>query len=77
MCECVFSPDFNAFTEISPEEWQEGTVVSIMDYGAFVRLQGGVDGMVHISQMGAQAQRIDSVYSAVQVMRCLFFMHRV
>ena len=38
-----------------------------MNYGAFVRLDGGVDGMVHISQMGAQGQRIDSVYNAVEV----------
>lgn len=29
----------------------EGTVVSIVDYGAFVELQPGVEGLVHISEM--------------------------
>lgn len=59
--------DYSKFAEISPDEWQDGTVVSIMGYGAFVRLSEGVDGMVHISQMGSQGERIESVYNAVQV----------
>jgi small subunit ribosomal protein S1 len=29
----------------------EGTVVSIVDYGAFVELQPGVEGLIHISEM--------------------------
>lgn len=52
---------------MSPEEWLEGTVVSIMNYGAFVRLEGDVDGMVHISQLDPHGERVDSVYNAVEV----------
>jgi S1 RNA binding domain protein len=29
----------------------QGTVEKVMDYGAFVRLEGGESGMVHISQV--------------------------
>lgn len=52
---------------MAPEEWLEGTVVSIMNYGAFVRLEGDVDGMVHISQLDPHGERVDSVYNAVEV----------
>lgn len=60
-------PDFASFLDIPREEWLDGTVVSIMNYGAFVRLQGGVDGMVHISQLHPHGERVDSVAEAVQV----------
>lgn len=60
-------PDFGKYLDVSSDEWLEGSVVSLMNYGAFVRLPGGVDGMVHVSQMGPQGQRIDSVYDTVQV----------
>ena len=62
--------DFAKYADVPSDEWLDGKVVSIMNYGAFVRLDGGVDGMVHISQMGAQGQRIDSVYNAVEVRGC-------
>lgn len=52
---------------MSPDEWLEGKVVSIMNYGAFVRLEGDVDGMVHISQLDPHGERVDSVYNAVEV----------
>lgn len=68
-------PDYSKYAEISPEEWVEGEVVSLMNYGAFVRLEGGVDGMVHISQMDPQGRRVDSVYNAVQV-RILYCRYR-
>lgn len=45
--------------------------MSIMNYGAFVRLEGDVDGMVHISQLDPHGERVDSVYNAVEV--CTFF----
>lgn len=61
------TPDFSKYTEIAPEEWLEGTVVSIMNYGAFVRLDGDVDGMVHVSQLDPHGERVDSVYNAVEV----------
>jgi small subunit ribosomal protein S1 len=29
----------------------KGTVVNIMNYGAFVRLEEGIEGLIHISEM--------------------------
>ena len=37
----------------------EGTVVSIKDFGAFVNIMPGIDGMVHISQL--TNERVESV----------------
>ncbi len=37
--------------EIQPGDVYEGTVRKIMDFGAFVEIEGGVDGLIHISQM--------------------------
>lgn len=39
------------FERIKPGEIMEGTVRRIVDYGAFVDLGGGVDGLLHISEM--------------------------
>jgi polyribonucleotide nucleotidyltransferase len=38
---------------MDPEEGQiyEGTVVKVMDFGAFVQIRPGTDGLVHISQL--------------------------
>lgn len=41
-----------------------------MNYGAFVSLQGDVDGMVHISQLDPHGERVDSVYNVVEVCIC-------
>lgn len=66
----VFSfKDFSKYVDMPSDEWLDGTVVSLTNYGAFVRLDEGVDGMVHISQMDPQGQRIDSVYDYMQVSR--------
>jgi len=43
----------------------EGKVVRITDFGAFVELQPGLDGLVHISQCAPQ--RVNKVEDAVQV----------
>jgi small subunit ribosomal protein S1 len=49
--------------QLTPDPWQEidtmfkvgvivkGNVVKITNYGAFVELEGGIDGLVHISQI--------------------------
>ena len=37
----------------------DGTVVKIMDFGAFVNIMPGIDGMVHISQLSDQ--RVEKV----------------
>lgn len=51
------------FKQMSPDPWSEiekkypigsrvkGKVVSLADYGAFVELEGGVEGLIHISEM--------------------------
>jgi len=43
---------WDTITEKYPlESTVEGTVVSLMDYGAFVELEPGVEGLVHVSEM--------------------------
>ncbi|MEA1970435.1 MAG: S1 RNA-binding domain-containing protein, partial [Thermodesulfobacteriota bacterium] len=43
---------WNAITEKYPvESIIEGKVVSIMDYGVFVEIEPGVEGLVHVSEM--------------------------
>ncbi|MBB6099512.1 polyribonucleotide nucleotidyltransferase [Deinobacterium chartae] len=46
-------------------EEYEGTVVKITDFGAFINLFPGQDGMLHISQMSEE--RIDSVEAVMKV----------
>lgn len=49
-----------------PEEGQiyEGTVVKIMDFGAFVQLMPGTDGLVHISQLAPhRVTRVSDIVS--------------
>ncbi len=43
----------------------EGTVTRIAEFGAFVELKPGVDGLIHISELSDK--RVDSVESAVKV----------
>ena len=44
----------------------DGTVVSIKDFGAFVNILPGVDGMLHISQI-REGKRLKSVDEALKV----------
>ena len=46
-------------------EVYEGTVVKIMDFGAFVELVPGKDGMIHISKLAKQ--RVEKVTDVVDV----------
>jgi len=43
--------DVSAYTDADPKEFITGTVSSVQPFGAFVRLEGGVDGLVHVSQV--------------------------
>jgi len=45
-------------------EIYEGTVVKIMDFGAFVQLMPGTDGLVHISQLANR--RVNKVSDIVK-----------
>lgn len=44
---------------------QKGTVVKTMDFGAFVELEPGIEGMIHISQLSDR--RVEKVEHAVKV----------
>lgn len=54
----------NMTREIKPGERFEGRVTRIMDFGAFVELVPGVEGMVHISQF--REERIASIHDVVK-----------
>lgn len=43
-----------AFAELKEGDVLEGTIVSLRDFGAFVRLESGIDGLVHISNLGSK-----------------------
>jgi polyribonucleotide nucleotidyltransferase len=45
-------------------EIYEGTVVKIMDFGAFVQIMPGTDGLVHISQLATR--RVNKVTDIVK-----------
>lgn len=48
----------------------EGTVVSIKDFGAFVNIMPGIDGMVHISQLAEERiEKVTDVLSEGQVVK--------
>ena len=44
----------SAWLSSRPVMWVEGTVDSIKPYGAFIKLDDGVDGLLHISQISTQ-----------------------
>jgi small subunit ribosomal protein S1 len=43
--------DLSQYESADPKEFVTGKVNSITDFGAFVTLEGGADGLVHISQI--------------------------
>lgn len=48
----------------------EGTVVSIKDFGAFVNIMPGIDGMVHISQLSDErVEKVTDILSEGQVVK--------
>ena len=48
----------------------EGKVVSIKDFGAFVNLLPGIDGMVHISQLSTErVEKVTDVLSDGQIVK--------
>jgi len=46
-----FEKDVSGFVDFDPKEFITGKVSSVQPFGAFVRLEGGVDGLVHVSQI--------------------------
>jgi polyribonucleotide nucleotidyltransferase len=51
--------------EYKPGERYEGTVTKIAEFGAFVRLQGDTEGLVHVSEIAPF--RVDKVESLIKV----------
>jgi len=52
-------------TELGCGKIYNGTVVTIKDFGAFVNIMPGIDGMLHISQISDK--RIDKVEDVLKV----------
>jgi small subunit ribosomal protein S1 len=59
------SPWDSVDTNYPPNTVAKGTVTRIMDFGAFVELEPGVEGLVHISELAPQ--RVRRVNDIVQV----------
>ena len=51
--------------DLQPEQWLEGTVRNIVDFGAFVDVGVGEDGLVHISELSERY--VESPYDVVAV----------
>jgi len=47
-------------------EEYEGKVVKTMDFGAFIELWPGQDGLLHISELGSKSKRIERVEEVVR-----------
>lgn len=65
------NPAAAALEQIAPGQTVSGRVTRIADFGAFIELAPGVEGLVHISEIGheriasvAQALKVDEVVSA-------------
>jgi polyribonucleotide nucleotidyltransferase len=43
-----------------------GRVVKTTDFGAFVELKKGTDGLIHISRLGSKGERVKSVDDVVK-----------
>ena len=43
-----------------------GRVVKTTDFGAFIELKKGTDGLIHISRLGAKGERVKSVEDVVK-----------
>src|SRR3989338_2631340 len=55
----------NLVREVMPGEEFEGKVVKILDFGAFVEILPGQDGMIHISEL--ENHRVDKVTDVVNI----------
>ena len=58
-------PWVGAEAKYPKNELVEGTVISITDFGAFVELEQGVDGLVHISELSSR--RVGKVADVLNV----------
>ena len=57
MKQAAKDPWSDVLESFSPNSWVDGKVTRVMDFGAFVELVPGVEGLVHISEMADQRIR--------------------
>ncbi|KAJ8605956.1 hypothetical protein CTAYLR_010654 [Chrysophaeum taylorii] len=57
--------DLEKYASMDPQNFLDGKVVSIKPFGAFVNLEPGVDGLVHISRISED--RVENVEDVLQV----------
>jgi small subunit ribosomal protein S1 len=57
-------------TKLKPGDWTDGTVTSVVAFGAFVRLAQGVEGLLHVSELtSGNAQHPRDVVQEGQAVR--------
>ena len=57
MKQAAKDPWSDVLESFSPNSWVDGKVTRVMDFGAFVELVPGVEGLIHISEMADQRIR--------------------
>ena len=65
MKQCLTDPYEAQFTQMQPGDTISGRVTKIVDFGAFVEIAPGVEGLVHISQLAEK--RVNRVNQVVKV----------
>ena len=65
MKQCLVDPYESQFSQMQPGDTISGRVTKIVDFGAFVEITPGVEGLVHISQLAEQ--RVNRVSQIVKV----------
>jgi ribosomal protein S1 len=65
----VLEPDpwAEAAAKYAPDAVYPGKVVRVAEFGAFVELEPGVDGLVHVSQIGGGGERVRNVAEKLPV----------
>lgn len=65
MKQCLTDPYEAQFTQMQPGDTISGRVTKIVDFGAFIEIAPGVEGLVHISQLAEK--RVNRVNQVVKV----------
>jgi small subunit ribosomal protein S1 len=66
----IANPWTELTTKLKPGDWTDGTVTSVVAFGAFVRLAAGVEGLLHVSELtSGNAQHPRDVVQEGQAVR--------
>lgn len=63
------SKDTENFNSINVGDEIEGTIINVLDYGLFVRLKDGVDGLVHKNDLSHDAKKSPHLFSRGETLR--------